>query len=156
MWTPSVAACGSDDGGDDGDSGGGGGNGACRLSGVGHSGPVPIGRTDFVVVVVVIVQRSSLRLLPGGLQQLQLFEPGHCRLESRVIVQRHLVVDVLLPRVPVIVVLVRPAHQRPVQRLRVRVRAPVRVPAARLRPVRTRAAGKRNDRVLVFCHGWRL
>lgn len=96
-----------------------------------------VGRREHLRPVPVEQPVGPLRLFPAG--QLQLLEPGHGRLEARVVVQRHLVVDVLFAQVPVVVVLVRPADQGAVQDLRVGLRAAVRLPVARRRSVRTRA-----------------
>lgn len=87
---------------------------------------------------VIGVQKG---LVPVGLQ-FQVFEPGDGGLKARVVIQRHLVVDVLLPQILVVVVLVGSADQRAVQHLRIGFSAPICFPVARSRTVHTRAANR--------------
>lgn len=81
-------------------------------------------------------------LFPSDLLEFQLSESGHGRLETCVVVQRHLVVDVLLPQVYVVVVLVRSANHRSVKNLWIGLGTPVCVPIAGGRSVRTRTANR--------------
>lgn len=81
-------------------------------------------------------------LVPAG-QQFQVLEPGDGRLEAGVVVQSHLVVDVLLSQVLIVVVLVGSADQSAVQYLRIGLGAPVCFPVAGGRAVRTGAVNRR-------------
>lgn len=80
--------------------------------------------------------------VPAG-PQFQVLEPGDGRLEASVVVQSHLVVDILFPQVLIVVVLVGSADQRPVQHLRIGFGAPVRFPVTRSRAVQTGAVNRR-------------